>query len=442
MTDMDIEFMEWVGFSLSFLAAFLFSLYHISLSSFSKISLSRFLEDKDKTYRGKILDIYDEIKTAVGFLRIIFLIAFLIYLFTIFPRLRYWPLWLFLISLGFYFIFFDTLPRLLNALNKNRVLGLFLPSYRLARFLAYPLLAMTKIKAPAEEQEELRETSDEEIQAFIEEAQEEGIIETEERGLLKSVVEFGDTVVREIMTPRVDVTAIKSDTTIEKLREMVIKEKHSRVPVYKDRVDNIEGIVIAKDLLEYADDKLKDSSIEPLIRPVYYVPESMKVAELLKELQKRKQKLAVVVDDELLKELQKRKQKLAVVVDEHGGVSGLVTMEDLVEEIVGEIQDEYDREETQIIERGPSDYIVSGDVEVEEIEELFDLEFAEDNYITIGGLITHHLGRLPELGEKVQIKGLSLEILEVDQKTIKKLRKTIKKLRIKKQSKVEPGEEK
>jgi CBS domain containing-hemolysin-like protein len=416
MTDMDIEFMEWVGFSLSFLAAFLFSLYHISLSSFSKISLSRFLEDKDKTYRGKILDIYDEIKAAVGFLRIIFLIAFLIYLFTIFPRLRYWPLWLFLISLGFYFIFFDTLPRLLNALNKNRVLGLFLPSYRLARFLAYPLLAMTKIKAPAEEQEELRETSDEEIQAFIEEAQEEGIIETEERGLLKSVVEFGDTVVREIMTPRVDVTAIKSDTTIEKLREMVIKEKHSRVPVYKDRVDNIEGIVIAKDLLEYADDKLKDSSIEPLIRPVYYVPESMKVAELLKELQKRK-------------------QKLAVVVDEHGGVSGLVTMEDLVEEIVGEIQDEYDREETQIIERGPSDYIVSGDVEVEEIEELFDLEFAEDNYITIGGLITHHLGRLPELGEKVQIKGLSLEILEVDQKTIKKLR-------IKKQSKVEPGEEK
>jgi CBS domain containing-hemolysin-like protein len=415
MIDMDVEFMEWVGFSLSFLAAFLFSLYHLSLSSFSKISLSRFLEDKDKAYRGKILDIYDEIKAAVGFLRIIFLIAFLVYLFTIFPRLRYWPLWLFLISLGFYFIFFDTLPRLLNAMNKNRILGLFLPSYRLARFLAYPLLAMTKIKAPAEEQEELRETSDEEIQAFIEEAQEEGIIETEERGLLKSVVEFGDTVVREIMTPRVDVTAIKSDTTIEKLREMVIKEKHSRVPVYKDRVDNIEGIVIAKDLLEYADDKFKNDSIEPLIRPVYYVPESMKVAELLKELQKRK-------------------QKLAVVVDEHGGVSGLVTIEDLVEEIVGEIQDEYDMEETQIIERGPSDYIVSGDAEVEEIEELFHLEFAEDSYITIGGLITHHLGKLPEVGEKVQIKGLSLEILEVDQKTIKKLR-------IKKQSKEESDEE-
>ncbi len=415
MIDMDVEFMEWVGFALSFLAAFLFSLYHLSLSSFSKISLSRFLEDKDKAYRGKILDIYDEIKAAVGFLRIIFLIAFLVYLFTIFPRLRYWPLWLFLISLGFYFLFFDTLPRLLNTLNKNRILGLFLPSYRLARFLAYPLLAITKIKAPAEEQEEIREASDEEIQAFIEEAQEEGIIETEERGLLKSVVEFGDTTVREIMTPRVDVTAIKSDTTIEKLRQMVVKEKHSRVPVYKDRVDNIEGIVIAKDLLEYADDKYKNDSIEPLIRPVYYAPESMKVSELLKELQRRK-------------------QKLAVVVDEHGGVSGLVTIEDLVEEIVGEIQDEYDREETQIEKRGPADYVVSGDAEVEEIEELFNLEFAEESYITIGGLITHHLGKLPEVGEKVEIKGLSLEILGVDQKTVKKVRIT-------KHNKVESEEE-
>ena len=403
MIDMNVEIVTWAGFSLSFLAAFLFSLFHLSLSSFSKIALSRFLEDKDKKYRLKILDIYDEIKIAVGFMRVIFLIAFLVYLFTIFPRLRFWPLWLFLISLVVYFVLFDSLPRLLNALNKKRILSLFLPSYRLAHFLAYPLLAITKIKEPEEEQEEFREASDEEIQTFIEEAQEEGIIETEERGLLKSVVEFGDTVVREIMTPRVDMAAIKSDTTIEKLRKLVIKEKRSRVPVYKDRVDNIEGIVIAKDLLEYADDKYKNDSIEPLIRPAYYVPESMKVSELLNELQKRK-------------------LKLAVVVDEHGGVSGLVTMEDLVEEIVGEIQDEYDREEIQIIERGPSDYIVSGDAEVEEIEELFDLEFAENSYITIGGLITHHLGRLPEIGEKVQIKNLSLEILEVGQKTIKKLR--------------------
>ncbi len=400
---MEIEFLKWAGFFLSFLAAFLFSLFHVSLSSFSKISLSRFLEDEEKQYRLKILEIYDEIKIAVEFMRIFFLIAFLVYLYIIFPHLIFWPLWLFLISLAIYFVFLDFLPRVLSSLSKKRILGFFLPSYRLAYFLASPLLLIKKIKASDEEQDELREASDEEIQAFIDEAKEEGIIEKEEGMLLKSVVEFGDIVVREIMTPRVDIACISKDTTIERLRDLVIKEKHSRIPVYKDRIDNVEGIVIAKDLLEYTDDKLRISPIESLIRPVYFVPESMKVAELLKEFQKRK-------------------QKLAIVVDEHGGVSGLVTMEDLVEEIVGEIQDEYDMDKARITEKGPFDYVVLGDAEVEEIEELFDLEVAEDNYITVGGLITHHLGRLPEQGECLQIKGLSLEVLEVDQKRIKKLR--------------------
>jgi len=400
---MDIEFLKWVGFFFSFLAASLFSLFHLSLGSFSKISLSRFLEDEEKQYRLKILDIYDEIKIAVEFMRILFIIAFLIYLYVIFPRLMFWPLWLFLISLVIYFIFFDLFPRLLTSLSRKKILDLFLPSYRLAYFIASPLLLIKKIKPSDEEKDELRETSDEEIQAFIDEAKEEGIIEKEEGVLLKSVVEFGDTVVREIMTPRVDIACIPKDSTIQRLRNLVIQVKHSRIPVYKDRIDNIEGIVIAKDLLEYADDKLKNNPIEPLVRPVYFVPESMKVAELLKEFQKRK-------------------QKLAVVVDEHGGVSGLVTMEDLVEEIVGEIRDEYDMDKARIVEKGPFDYVVSGDAEVEEIEELFDLEFAEENYITVGGLITHHLGRLPEQGEQLQIKDLSLEVLEVDQKRIKKLR--------------------
>jgi CBS domain containing-hemolysin-like protein len=400
---MEIGFLEWAGFFFSFLAAFLFSLFHLSLGSFSKISLSRFLEDEEKQYRHKILKIYDEIKIAIEFMRILFIIAFLIYLYVIFPHLMFWPLWLFLISLAIYFIFFDLFPRLLNSLSRKKILGFFLPSYRLAYFIAFPLFLIRKIKSSDEEKEELREASDEEIQAFIEEAKEEGIIEKEEGVLLKSVVEFGDTVVREIMTPRVDVACIPKDSTIQKLRDLVIQVKHSRIPVYKDKIDNIEGIVIAKDLLEYADDKLKKNPIEPLVRPVYFVPESMKVAELLKEFQRRK-------------------QKLAIVVDEHGGVSGLVTMEDLVEEIVGEIRDEYDMDKARIIEKGPFDYVVSGDAEVDKIEELFDLEFAEEDYLTVAGLITHHLGRLPDQGEQLQIKDLSLEILEVDQKTIKKLR--------------------
>jgi len=337
-----LELLKWTGFFLSFLGAFLFSLFHMSLSSFSKISLSRFLEDKEKHYRLKILDIYDEIKIAVEFMRILFLIASLTYLFLLFPQWRFRPLWLFLLSLVIYFIFFDGLPRLLNSFGRKNILGLFLPSYRLFYLISTPLLLITKIKPLAKEQDELREASDEEIQTFIDEAKEEGIIEKEEGVLLKSVVEFGDTLVREIITPRVDMACIKKDATIESLRALVIKEKHSRIPVYKEKIDNIEGIVIAKDLLEYSEDKLKKDSIEPLIRQVYFVPESMKVAELLKEFQERK-------------------QKLAIVVDEHGGVSGLVTMEDLVEEIVGEIQDEYDRDEVQVVEKGPFDYVVSGE---------------------------------------------------------------------------------
>lgn len=400
---MEIEYAKWAGFCLSFIATFLFSLFHISLGSFSKISISRFLEDKEKNFRLKILEIFDELKIAVEFIRILFLIAFLVYLYLIFPRLIFWPLWLFLISLGIYLIFFDMLPRLLNLLNKNKILSIFLPSFKIPYVLSKPLHLFTKAKAFEKEQEEQREASEEEIQALIEEAKEEGIIEKEEGILLKSVVEFGDTIVREIMTPRVGMICIQIDATIRKLRDLVIKEKHSRIPVYKDRIDNIEGIVIAKDLLEHSDDKQINNPIEPLIRQVYFVPESMKVSELLKEFQKRK-------------------QKLAIVVDEHGGVSGLVTMEDLVEEIVGEIQDEYDKDKAQFIEKGPFDYIVLGDAEVEELEELFNLDLAKDEYITVGGLITHYLGRLPEQGECIQLKGLSLEILDVDQKRIKKLR--------------------
>jgi CBS domain containing-hemolysin-like protein len=400
---METDFLIWIGFGLSFLAAFLFSLFHISLSSFSKISISRLLENKEKEYRLKILELYDEIKTAVEYIRILFIIAFLVYAYLLFPHLKFWPLWLFLVSLVVYSIFFEVLPRFFNFLDNKKVLALFLPSFRLPYLLAKPLLVIAK-KSPLEkEEEELHEASEEEIQTFIEEAKEEGIIEKEEGVLLKSVVEFGDIVVREIMTPRVDIACIRKDATMDELRKLVIREKHSRIPVYKERVDNIDGVVLAKDLIEYSDDKHKKSPIQPIVRPVYFVPESMKVAELLKEFQKRK-------------------QKLAIVVDEHGGISGLVTMEDLVEEIVGEIQDEYDVDEVQITKRGPFDYVVSGDAEIEKLEELLDIELAEENYITISGLITHHLGRLPEMGENLQMKGLSLEILDVDQKRIKKLR--------------------
>jgi CBS domain containing-hemolysin-like protein len=202
--------------------------------------------------------------------------------------------------------------------------------------------------------------------------------------------------VREIMTPRVNMVTSREDATIETIRELVLAEQYSRIPVYKDRIDNIEGLVLAKDLLKFSGEENRTKPILPLIRPVHFVPESMKVSQLLKELQRRK-------------------EKLAVVVDEHGGVSGLVTIEDLVEEIVGEIQDEYDTEERLITMNGPGDYTVSGEVKVEDVEDVLDSDLSEEDVITMSGFVTHHLGRLPKKGETLEIKGYALEVLDVDQ---------------------------
>ena len=404
---MTTDTLTWVGLGLSFLAALIFSLFHVCLGSFSKISLSRFLEDREKTYRAKVLGDFDETRAVVEYLRNVLLLIFLVYLIALFPRLRFWPLWFFLAVLAVYTVLFDHLPRVLNSLGKTAILKAFLPAFPLVRVLGAPVLLLSRNLVEREEQreerEEGREASDEEIETFIDEATEEGIIEKGEDELLRSVVEFGDTIVREIMTPRGTMVCLRKDATIDNLKDLIIREKYSRIPVYKDRLDNIEGIVMAKDILEYADEKHKAQPIEALVRPVSFVPESMPIADLLKEFQKAK-------------------QKLAVVIDEHGGVAGLVTMEDVVEEIVGEIQDEYDTEEAQIVENAPLDYTVSGLTEVEELEELFDVELAEDDFITVGGLVSNSLGRLPKKGETLPVKGLAIEVLEVDQKKIKKLR--------------------
>jgi CBS domain containing-hemolysin-like protein len=404
---MTMAYVTWTGLIFAFIAAFLLSLFHICLDSYSKISLSRFLENWDKAARAKILGDFEETRLAVEFLRILIILALVVYGFIVFPGSALRPLWLFLASLAVYGLFLDFIPRLLNSVGKHILLRMFLPAFPLVCFLASPLLLVSRNLLEREEQreekEEDREASDEEIETFIDEATEEGIIDKGEDELLRSVVEFADTVVREVMTPRVNMVCLRKDATIDNLKDLIIREKYSRIPVYKDRLDNMEGIVMAKDILEYSDEKHKGQPIEALIRPVAFVPESMPVSGLLRELQKVK-------------------QKMAIVVDEHGGVSGLVTMEDVVEEIVGEIQDEYDTEEAQITENAALDFTVSGSTEVEEMEELFDVELAEDDFITVGGLITHDLGRLPHKGEILTIKGLLLEVLDVDQKKVKKLR--------------------
>ncbi|MBN1938019.1 MAG: HlyC/CorC family transporter [Candidatus Aminicenantes bacterium] len=400
--------LTWAGFGLNVLAAFALSLFHLTLARFSKIGLSGYLEERNRPDRAGILNRYDDIKTAVEFWRVILLLGLGVYAVLLFPGLRTRPLVSFLAAAGVYALFFDMTPRILAGIDEERFLGFLLPCHRLFLFLAEPILKIDHWLSVREEQKEEaepddREAGEEEIETFIDEAREEGIIEKGEDALLRNIVEFGDTVVREVMTPRVDMVCIRRDATIQKLRNLIIAEKYSRIPVYRDRIDGVEGIVMAKDLLAFSETEFGAASIDPLVRPAVFVPESMELTDLLRELQKVK-------------------QKMAIVIDEHGGVTGLVSMEDVFEVIVGEIQDEYDTEEAQIVRNGPDDYTVSGAAKVEEIEDLFDLELADDDFITISGLVAQSLGRLPTRGERLDTGRLSIDVLDVDQKRIKKLR--------------------
>ncbi len=389
-----------------FAAAVWLSFFRFALAYFTKISLSRFLEDWEKAGRQRILDGLDETRAAVAVLRDAALLLFAVALFADFPRGRAWFAGYAIAVAGSYYLLFDLLPRAVAAWSGGKLLRPFLPAMGAVRALAAPLLWPSRgfrRREEREEGEEEREATEEEIETFIDSAQEEGIIERGEHDLLRSVVEFGGTVVREIMTPRLRMVCLRKDATIDNLKDLIIREKYSRIPIYKDRLDNIEGIALAKDLLEYSDEKHKDQPIEALIRPVGFVPESMEIADLLREFRRMR-------------------QNMAIVVDEHGGVSGLVTMEDVLEELVGEIRDEYDTEESQIHENGPRDYTVSGETEIEELEELFDVELAEDDFLSVGGLLIHHLARLPRKGETVEAKGLTWEVLDVDEKRVKKVR--------------------
>ncbi len=395
---------EWALLAGTLLGAFLLSLFHASLSTFSKISLSRLLEDSGKKYRQGRLDRYDETRLAVESLRVILIIAFLIGVSVVVQRGRLAAGWFFLAAVAIFFIAFDYLPRFLNSLDRKAIIRFFLPFFPWVLTLAAPLILLIRRLEKEPLEEEIREASEGEIETFIDEATEEGIIEEHESELLKSVVEFGDTLVREVMTPRVNMIGIPRGATFGALRDLILSEKYSRLPVYRERLDNIEGLVHAKDLLAFSEDRHASETIDPIIRPAYFVPESMKVAALLKEFKKRH-------------------QKLAIVVDEHGGVAGLVTLEDLVEEIVGEIRDEYDQdEETEVTQLGPGEYIVSGHTNVGDLEEVIGQDLSDADMITASGLITHHLGRVPRRGESFEFQGLAIEILEADSRRVKKLK--------------------
>lgn len=246
-------------------------------------------------------------------------------------------------------------------------------------------------------------TTEQEIKSAINIGEREGTIEPHEKHMIHSIFEFGDTITKEVMTPRIDMICVRSDCTIENMFKMFKDSSYSRLPVYENSLDNIIGIIHAKDLLAYMKDQQanKTSSIKPIIRQAYFVPETKNI-------------------DSLLKELQQKKVQMAIVVDEYGGTEGLITMEDIIEEIVGEILDEYDEDEKLFEKIDINTFKVDPKITVSEFNTLMDANIPEELFDTLGGLLYDLIGHIPHPGEEVNFENLKFKIIQVEGKRIKK----------------------
>ncbi|HEY8819993.1 MAG TPA: hemolysin family protein [Dehalococcoidia bacterium] len=246
---------------------------------------------------------------------------------------------------------------------------------------------------------------DEEIVRLVELEESQGRIEDDERQMIRAVIELEDTTAREIMVPRIDITAVGTGESMQDVAAIIAVHGYSRIPLYEGNIDNIVGVVYAKDVLARFAQGAGDVDIRTIARPPLFVPETKRV-------------------DELLSELRDRRIHMAVVVDEYGGTSGLLTIEDLVEEIVGEIEDEYDHAEPNVVLTGEHDAVVDARQRVDILKELFDVEPDQGDFDTVGGFIIHQLGKIPSPGDTVAINGLSLKVLSVTGRRIRKVRIT------------------
>ena len=233
----------------------------------------------------------------------------------------------------------------------------------------------------------------------------EGVIEEDEKQMIAGIFEFGETTVREIMVPRLDIVAVEVSEPLSLALDLIIANGHSRIPVYEDSIDHLLGVLYAKDLLLCLRDGSQDISVRQLLRQAYFVPQSKKL-------------------DELFEEMQAHRIHMALAVDEYGGTAGLVTIEDLLEEIVGEIQDEYDSEEPQLKKLAPEIYIFNSRYDIDEVSQLIDVNLSagRENIDTLGGFIYSQLGRVPEQGESMHFDGWSFTVLSVDSRRIEQVR--------------------
>jgi CBS domain containing-hemolysin-like protein len=279
--------------------------------------------------------------------------------------------------------------------------------YRAVLTPLMPLIALLAPLVPRREAEEPtpvdeEEATEEEVEAFIDVGTREGILEPEDRDLVWGVVDFGDTRVRSVMTPRIDIVAAPVDSELEDLARLVVEHSVSRLPLYRQSIDHIAGVLHIRDLLAGMMREPRPSARE-LVKPVLYVPETKELADLLKEFQARR-------------------QQIAIVINEFGGTEGLVTAEDLVEEIVGEITDEYDTEEPENRMLEDGSLMLDGRAAIGLLDEFYSWHPTDDSIETVGGLVSGHLGYVPQDGERVDIDGLVFEVERADERRILSLR--------------------
>jgi CBS domain containing-hemolysin-like protein len=300
-------------------------------------------------------------------------------------------------------------PRALALWNPRRALRLSAPLIRVAWILFYPLVvpvARLYRRIDTRQGEEMPEQEqEEEVEALIEAGERDGLLEAAEGAMMRSIVDLDETRVREIMTPRIDIVALPEESTVAEARGVLLEGGHSRLPVYRDSIDDTVGVLHARDLFRAWEEGGEEQPVTAYLRPAIHVPEHASAFDVLSEM--------------------RMKTKLALVLDEYGGVSGLVTLEDLLEEIVGEIRDEHEQDEEDTIRQVDDvTWDVLGVAHVEELEDEFAVDFGERDFDTVAGLVVSELGRVPKVGETCEVQGLRILVLEADRRRVIRLRVT------------------
>lgn len=409
-----IETMNYLIFAVLFPLSLLFYMLEIAFQSFSRISLAGFLDDirQEKLNSFDFVDKYERMVHALRglafFLQLCLFYTSYDLLAPVFPGsfhriLILVPAFLFLFNLLLYTLAFSRRETILRTL-------LFLApvAWGFSIPVNFVFARAASREKPDNKENDPDDLSEKELEVFFEESTKDGVLESEDKEMIESVLEFGDTLVKEIITPRVDMVYVELNTSLDQLVKKINEAKKSRYPVISERIDNIEGIILAKDVFDYWNNsRTTEFNIRDILRKPFFIPETMRIMELLKELQRTM-------------------QKFAIVVDEFGGISGVVTMEDIIEELVGEIHDEYDDEPEDIVEE-QDHFIVKGDADVYDMGDTLKIKIDDsEDYQTVAGLISFLLGRIPGPGDTVAVEGYNFEVMDVEKNRIKKVKITKK----------------